>query len=50
MSPQDWLRHEQILDHIKWIAEASKDSYGSRRMKVALNVLGYPVSRIKPES
>jgi putative transposase len=47
MSPQDRRRHEEMLDHIKWIAEASEYSYGSRRMKVALNCLGYPVSRDK---
>ena len=47
MSLQDRLRHEEILDHIKWIAQASKHSYGSRRIKVALNCLGYPVSRDK---
>ena len=46
-NPQDRLRHEEMLDHIQWIAEASKYSYGSRRMKVALNCLGYPVSRSK---
>jgi len=36
-----------MLEWIKDIAESSKYSYGSRRMKRALNVLGYPVSRQK---
>ena len=47
MSLEDRRRHEEMLDHVEWIAEASKHSYGSRRMKVALNCLGYPVSRHK---
>jgi len=36
-----------MLDWIKDIAESSKYSYGSRRMKRALNALGYPISRQK---
>ncbi len=36
---------EQMLACIRWIAESSGDSYGSRRMKVAMNHLGYPISR-----
>jgi len=39
--------HLEMLEWIKDIAESSKYSYGSRRMKRALNVLGYPVSRQK---
>jgi len=39
--------HEEMLGWVKDIAESSKYSYGSRRMKVALNALGYPVSRNK---
>ena len=37
--------HEELLEAVEDIAEASDDSYGSRRMKEALNVLSYPVSR-----
>jgi len=32
---------------VKEIAKASDDTYGSRRMKKALNALGFPVSRNK---
>ena len=37
--------HEEMLSCIQWIAESSDNSYGSRRMKVAMNYLGYPVNR-----
>ena len=36
-----------MLNWVKDIAQASDDSYGSRRMNKALNVLGYPISRNK---
>ena len=39
--------HREMLDWVKDIAESSRYSYGSRRIKKALNVLGYPVSRNK---
>ena len=39
--------HQEMLEWVKDIAEASDYSYGSRRMKKALNCLGYPVSRNK---
>ena len=39
--------HEEMLDWVKKIAVASDYSYGSRRMREALNALGYPVSRNK---
>ena len=39
--------HEEMLEWVKDIAESSKETYGSRRMKKALNTLGYPVSRNK---
>ena len=39
--------HEEMIDWVRAIANNSKDTYGSRRMKKALNVLGYPVSRNK---
>jgi len=48
--PKDLLgrqRHEEMLSHIKWLAEASDHSYGSRRMKKAMSVLGHPISRDK---
>ncbi len=40
-------KHQEMLEWVKDIAESSKYTYGSRRMKTALNVLGYPVSRNK---
>ena len=39
--------HHEMLEAVNEIAKASDDSYGSRRMKKALNVLSYPVSRNK---
>ncbi|MCH7830990.1 MAG: IS3 family transposase [Proteobacteria bacterium] len=39
--------HQEMIDWVKDIAVSSRYSYGSRRMKKALNVLGYPVSRNK---
>ena len=36
-----------MLASIKWIAKSTNNSYGSRRMKVAMNCLGYPISRDK---
>ena len=39
--------HEEMLRWVKKIDEESKHSYGSRRMKRALNALGFPVSRNK---
>ena len=39
--------HQEMIDWVKDIAESSRYSYGSRRMKKALNALGYPVSRSK---
>jgi len=43
----DDSEHQEMLKWVKDIAESSKYSYGSRRMKKALNALGYPVSRNK---
>ncbi len=43
----DDSEHQEILEWVKDIAESSDDSYGSRRMKKALNALGYSVSRNK---
>ena len=39
--------HEEMLEWVKAIAKASDDTYGSRRMKKAMNCLGYPISRNK---
>jgi len=39
--------HRERLEAVRDIARASDDSYGSRRMKKALNTLSYPVSRNK---
>lgn len=39
--------HQEMLEWIGKISEASNRSYGSRRMKGALNALGYPVGRRK---
>jgi putative transposase len=46
VKPQSPL-HLEILDWIKKVASSSNYSYGSRRMKKALNALGYPMSRNK---
>ena len=42
----DW-QHQELLESVKDIAQASNNSYGSRRMKKALNVLDYPIVRYK---
>ncbi|GEN29761.1 transposase [Halovibrio variabilis] len=42
--------HQAMLAAVKEIAEASGYSYGARRMKRALNALGYPVGRRKARS
>lgn len=42
--------HEAMIAEVKDIAKSSNDSYGSRRMKRALNALGYPVGRSKARS
>jgi len=39
--------HQEMVEWVQDIAKSSRDSYGSRRMKEALNALGYPVSRNK---
>ena len=39
--------HEELLECVKWIAESSGYSYGSRRMQKALTALGFPLSRDK---
>ena len=42
--------HQALLAVVREIAEGSDYSYGSRRMKRALNALGYPVGRFKARS
>ena len=39
--------HQEMLDWMKDIAIASKYTYGRRRMKRAMNALGFPISRTK---
>ena len=39
--------HEAMIMWVKELAKASDYSYGSRRMREALNALGYPVGRDK---
>ena len=39
--------HQEMLEWVEDIAESSGYTYGSRRMKRALNALSYPVSRTK---
>ena len=43
----DDLYHQQLLDAVRNIAKSCDYTYGSRRMKRALNALGYRVSRWK---
>jgi hypothetical protein len=44
---EDDLCHQDLLEAVRDLAKASDYSYGSRRMKKALNILSYPVSRNK---
>jgi len=44
--PED-PEHQEMLEWVQDIAKSSDYTYGSRRMKKALNALGYPVSRNK---
>lgn len=39
--------HAEMLEWVEEIAESSHYSYGTRRMKKALNILGFPVTRGK---
>ncbi|WP_438357004.1 IS3 family transposase [Legionella jamestowniensis] len=48
-NPQDPV-HQEMIDFVKEIAEKSTYTFGSRRMRKALNVLGYPVGRRKTQS
>jgi len=42
--------HDEMLDWVKKISESSKFSYGNRRIRKALNALGFPVGRRKTRS
>ncbi|MCU7893727.1 MAG: IS3 family transposase [Candidatus Thiodiazotropha sp. (ex Lucinoma aequizonata)] len=46
-SHKEEKNHQEMLEWIEDIAESSDHTYGSRRIKKALNILGYPVSRNK---
>jgi transposase InsO family protein len=37
----------ELIDRLKQLSEASRHTYGSRRLRKALNALGYPVGRDK---
>jgi putative transposase len=39
--------HQEMLRLIKKIASETNNTYGSRRMKKAMNILGFPISRSK---
>ena len=39
--------HDEMLDWVKKIAKGAENVYGSRRMKHAMNCLGFPISRQK---
>jgi transposase InsO family protein len=39
--------HNEMLDWVKKIAKGAENLYGSRRMKHAMNCLGFPISRQK---
>ena len=39
--------HEELLEWTRKIAESSNYTYGCRRMKAALNTLGYPLGMDK---
>ncbi|HCX3290188.1 TPA: IS3 family transposase, partial [Legionella pneumophila] len=45
--PNNEPEHEELLEWVKKISESSKFSYGNRRIRKALNALGYPVGRRK---
>lgn len=47
--PEDPL-HNDLIEWVKKIAESSHYCYGSRRMRKALNALGYPIGRRKTQS
>jgi len=40
-------KHQEMLDAVRQVARDSRNSYGSRRMKHAMNALAFPMSRNK---
>ncbi len=48
-NPKDPI-HKEMIDFVKEIAEKSTYTFGGRRMKKALNALGYPVGRRRTQS
>jgi len=40
-------KHQEMLRLVKQIASETDDTYGSRRMKKAMNILDFPISRSK---
>ena len=42
--------HQEMLEWVKDIAIASHYTYGRRRMKKAMNVLGFPITRTMTEN
>lgn len=50
IKPETDPDHDKLLDWVKKISVASKFSYGSRRIRKALNALGFPVGRRKTRS
>lgn len=48
--PENEPERMEQLDWVRKIAESSKFTYGSRRMRNALNALGFPVGRRKTRS
>ena len=44
---EDDPERSELLEWVKKISESSDYTYGGRRMKKALNALGYPLSRNK---
>ena len=48
--PENDPSHNELIECVKQISESSKYSYGSRRIKKALNALSYPVGRRKTRS
>jgi len=48
--PENNPEHQELLEWVRKISESSKFSYGNRRIRKALNALGYPVGRGKTRS
>ena len=48
-NPND-LMHQELINFVKEIAAKSTYTFGSRRMRKALNALGYPIGRRKTRS